>query len=58
MDKKESIEQLKNILTSLPLTTEQKAAVEFSIRKLKNSDTKETLIEVAKIIAALLGGGS
>lgn len=58
MGNKFCIEHLNNLLANLSLTIEEKAALEYAIKKLKNNNNRETLIEVAKIVAAILNAGT
>lgn len=57
MDNKQIIEHLKNVLTKVSVTIEEKEAIECAIKKLAAKDTKQTLIEVAKILAGLFNAG-
>lgn len=57
MEKEKRIHHLKNILKSVDLTEEENEALKSAIEILKNNGGREQLIEVAKILAALVNVG-
>jgi hypothetical protein len=52
------IEQLRNIIKTVALTEEQKKIIEKTIIILEKKQTKEALIDAAKILASLFTAAS
>ena len=54
----ETIEYLKKLLLDKSLSSEVKYGIKEAIKKLQNDQSKETIIEVIKIIVEIIGIGS